>query len=154
VQTYNVSTEAPDAAKNASSKPQGVVCQVPWSYVPDEIFPELWRVVYWTSQCLTWQATVYLVVEIIDLELFYRLILPLMQSYTKAGDFTVKGKLRSALIDNAIYYSTYLCICVVLLVYIVLKPGLDLDGYVKNICHIFKLGEFECIEIKICFFPF
>lgn len=29
-------------------------CQKPWSYVPDHVFPNLWRVVYWTSQCLTW----------------------------------------------------------------------------------------------------
>ncbi|CAG5103767.1 Similar to GA20843: LMBR1 domain-containing protein 2 homolog (Drosophila pseudoobscura pseudoobscura) [Cotesia congregata] len=87
-----------------------IKCEKPWSSVPDSVFPNLWRIVYWTSQCLTW------------------LILPLMQSYIKAGDFTVKGKLKSALIDNAIYYGSYLFICGVLLIYIALKPGLDLDG--------------------------
>ncbi|CAD1469052.1 unnamed protein product [Heterotrigona itama] len=61
-------------------------CKEPWPNVPEHIFPNLWRIVYWTSQCLTW------------------LILPIMQSYIKAGDFTVQGKLKSALIDNAIYY--------------------------------------------------
>ncbi|KAK0167035.1 hypothetical protein PV327_004483 [Microctonus hyperodae] len=85
-------------------------CEAPWSNVPDNVFPNLWRIVYWASQCLTW------------------LILPLMQSYIKAGDFTVRGKLKSALIDNAIYYGSYLFICGVLLIYIALKPGLDLDG--------------------------
>lgn len=50
-----------------------------------------------------------------------------MQSYLKAGDFSVQGKLRSALIDNAIYYGTYLFICGVLLIYIALKPGVYLD---------------------------
>lgn len=85
-------------------------CREPKSYVPDNVFPNLWRVVYWTSQFLTW------------------LILPLMQSYIKAGDFTVQGKLKSALIDNAIYYGSYLFICGILLIYIALKPGLDLDG--------------------------
>ncbi|XP_012280905.1 LMBR1 domain-containing protein 2 homolog [Orussus abietinus] len=85
-------------------------CREPWSYVPENVFPNLWRVVYWTSQCLTW------------------LILPLMQSYIKAGDFTVRGKLKSALIDNAIYYGSYLFICGILLIYIALKPGMDLDG--------------------------
>ncbi|XP_032511064.2 LMBR1 domain-containing protein 2 homolog isoform X1 [Danaus plexippus] len=85
-------------------------CQKPWSYVPDIVFPNLWRVVYWTSQCLTW------------------LIMPMMQSYSKAGDFTVKGKLKSALVDNAIYYGSYLFICGILLIYIALKPGVYLDG--------------------------
>ncbi|XP_045534240.1 LMBR1 domain-containing protein 2 homolog isoform X1 [Papilio machaon] len=85
-------------------------CQKPWSYVPDSVFPNLWRVVYWTSQCLTW------------------LIMPMMQSYSKAGDFTVKGKLKSALVDNAIYYGSYLLICGILLIYIALKPGVYLDG--------------------------
>jgi hypothetical protein len=28
----------------------------------------------------------------------------MMQSYTQAGEFDVKGKVRSALLDNAIYY--------------------------------------------------
>ncbi|KAJ4439657.1 LMBR1 domain-containing protein 2 homolog [Periplaneta americana] len=86
------------------------LCEEPWSNVPKNVFPNLWRVVYWTSQCLTW------------------LVLPLMQSYIKAGDFTVRGKLKSALIDNAIYYGSYLFICGVLLIYIALKPGLNLDG--------------------------
>ncbi|XP_068630261.1 LMBR1 domain-containing protein 2 homolog isoform X2 [Battus philenor] len=85
-------------------------CQKPWSYVPNSVFPNLWRVVYWTSQCLTW------------------LIMPMMQSYSKAGDFTVKGKLKSALVDNAIYYGSYLLICGILLIYIALKPGIYLDG--------------------------
>lgn len=85
-------------------------CEEPWSNVPKNVFPNLWRVVYWTSQCLTW------------------LVLPLMQSYIKAGDFTVRGKLKSALIDNAIYYGSYLFICGILLIYIALKPGLNLDG--------------------------
>lgn len=50
--------------------------------VPELVFPNLWRIIYWTSQFLTW------------------LIMPLMQSYLKAGDFTIKGKLKAAIIDN------------------------------------------------------
>lgn len=53
--------------------------------------------------------------------------MPLMQSYLKAGDFTFKGKMKAAIIDNAIYYGSYLFICGVLLVYIALKPGVYLD---------------------------
>ncbi|KAG7212051.1 hypothetical protein KM043_012407 [Ampulex compressa] len=85
-------------------------CKEPWVNVPENVFLNVWRILYWTSQCLTW------------------LILPLMQSYIKAGDFTVQGKLKSALIDNAIYYGTYLFICGILMIYIALKPGLDIDG--------------------------
>ncbi|CAO1430856.1 unnamed protein product [Diamesa serratosioi] len=85
------------------------ICQKPWGMVSDEVFPTLWRIIYWSSQFLTW------------------LIMPLMQSYLKAGDFTMQGKFRSALIDNAIYYGTYLFICGVLLIYIALKPGVYLD---------------------------
>lgn len=51
----------------------------------------------------------------------------MMQSYSKAGDFDVKGKLKSALVDNAIYYGSYLTICGILLIYIALKPGVYLD---------------------------
>lgn len=58
---------------------------------------------------------------------FFRLIMPMMQSYIKAGDFNVKGKLKSALVDNAIYYGSYLLICGILLIYLALKPGIDLD---------------------------
>jgi len=76
--------------------------------VPASVFPNLWRIIYWSSQFLTW------------------LIMPLMQSYLKAGDFTVKGKLKSALIENAIYYGSYLFICGVLLIYIAVK-GESLD---------------------------
>ncbi|XP_004523545.1 LMBR1 domain-containing protein 2 homolog [Ceratitis capitata] len=86
----------------------GTECQAPWGMIPDSLFPNLWRIIYWTSQLLTW------------------LIMPLMQSYLKAGDFTIKGKLKSALIENAIYYSSYLFICGILLIYIAAK-GVSLD---------------------------
>lgn len=83
-------------------------CQQPWGMIPEAVFPNLWRIIYWTSQFLTW------------------LIMPLMQSYLKAGDFTIKGKLKSALIENAIYYGSYLFICGILLIYIAAK-GVSLD---------------------------
>ncbi|XP_066145281.1 LMBR1 domain-containing protein 2 homolog [Euwallacea fornicatus] len=81
----------------------------PWSNLPERVFINLWRTVYWSTQFLTW------------------LIMPMMQSYIKAGDFTIKGKLKSALVDNAIYYGSYLLICGILLIYLALKPGIDLD---------------------------
>uniref|UniRef100_A0A1A9WY80 LMBR1 domain-containing protein 2 homolog n=1 Tax=Glossina brevipalpis TaxID=37001 RepID=A0A1A9WY80_9MUSC len=87
---------------------ENMECQAPWGMIPEVVFPNLWRIIYWSSQFLTW------------------LIMPLMQSYLKAGDFTIKGKLKSALIENAIYYGSYLFICGILLIYIAAK-GVTLD---------------------------
>ncbi|XP_050499692.1 LMBR1 domain-containing protein 2 homolog [Diabrotica virgifera virgifera] len=83
-------------------------CEPPWTNLPKRVFENLWRTVYWSTQFLTW------------------MVMPMMQSYIKAGDFSIKGKLKSALIDNAIYYGSYLLICGVLLVYLALK-GIHLD---------------------------
>ncbi|XP_075220777.1 LMBR1 domain-containing protein 2 homolog [Lycorma delicatula] len=87
-----------------------VLCAEPWSNVPENVLFYLWRIVYWSSQFLTW------------------IFLPLMQSYAKAGEFTFRGKLKSALVDNAIYYGSYLLICGILLIYIAINQGLQLDG--------------------------
>uniref|UniRef100_A0A7G3ADW4 Putative conserved plasma membrane protein n=1 Tax=Lutzomyia longipalpis TaxID=7200 RepID=A0A7G3ADW4_LUTLO len=84
-------------------------CQQPWGMVSNYVFVDLWRIVYWSSQFLTW------------------LMMPLMQSYLKSGEFTIKGKLTSAFVDNAIYYGTYLFICGILLIYLIAKPEISLD---------------------------
>lgn len=84
-------------------------CQRPWGMVSEEVFPTFWRIIYWSSQFLTW------------------IILPLLQSFLRAGDFTIKGKLRSALVENLIYYGIYLLICIVLLVYLAVQPNVELD---------------------------
>lgn len=60
---------------------------------------------------------------------FFRLLLPLMQSFTQAGEFTTWGKLRSAMRDNIIYYTSYVVIAIVLVIYISLKPGSNLCFY-------------------------
>ncbi|XP_061191902.1 G-protein coupled receptor-associated protein LMBRD2-like [Saccostrea echinata] len=85
-------------------------CEIPLSHVPENVLPTLWQVVYWTSQLLTW------------------IILPLMQSYSTAGDFTVAGKIKTALIENAIYYGSYLLIFGVCLIYVVAKADLQVDA--------------------------
>lgn len=84
----------------ALSEPK--VCEQPWSYIPDGVLPVFWRVVYWTSQFLTW------------------LLIPFMQSYARSGAFSRTGKMKTALIENAIYYGTYLLIFVSLLIYVVI----------------------------------
>ncbi|XP_069555539.1 G-protein coupled receptor-associated protein LMBRD2B-like isoform X1 [Brachyistius frenatus] len=80
------------------------VCEEPWSYIPDGILPVFWRVVYWTSQFLTW------------------LLLPFMQSYARSGAFSRIGKIKTALIENAIYYGTYFLIFISLLIYVAAHP--------------------------------
>lgn len=84
-------------------------CQAPSKMVPDSVLFNLWRVVYWSSQFLTW------------------LVLPLMQSFTQAGEFTFSGKLKSAVWDNSIFYASYLFIAIILLIYIALQPNLHLN---------------------------
>jgi len=113
--SFNISlaTEPPipsaaphNITKRASS--ESASCPPPSSLLPDGTLLSLWRVVYWTSQLLTW------------------LILPLMQSFSQAGEFTFLGKLRSSLWDNAIYYTSYLLIAIILIIYIAFQPGLHL----------------------------
>ncbi|XP_041793274.1 G-protein coupled receptor-associated protein LMBRD2a [Chelmon rostratus] len=84
-------------------------CEEPWSYIPDGILPVFWRVVYWTSQFLTW------------------LLLPFMQSYARSGAFSRIGKIKTALIENAIYYGTYLLIFISLLIYVAAHPQWQLS---------------------------
>lgn len=82
-------------------------CIVPWSYVSDRALTKLWRFIYWSSQFLTW------------------LVLPIMQSYSMAGDFTTIDRLKSALKVNFIYYSSFGAIFLVLLIYVIFRDGLD-----------------------------
>ena len=96
----NLEVEAESLAHNE--------CQPPYSLLDPEVLPSLWRVVYWSSQFLTW------------------LILPLMQSYSQAGEFTRWGRLKSSLWDNAIFYSSYLLIALILLIYVAVQPSLHL----------------------------
>ncbi|MGH0182511.1 UNVERIFIED_CONTAM: hypothetical protein FKN15_009767 [Acipenser sinensis] len=59
------------------------------------------------------------------------LLLPFMQSYARSGGFSITGKIKTALIENAIYYGTYLLIFGSLLIYVAVHPNLigHLDWY-------------------------
>lgn len=121
----NTSSEAPDDTSSNITKREIVEdilqvdededflptskCGRDGSGLPPSMLYSLWRVVYWSSQLLTW------------------IVLPLMQSFIQAGEFTFLGKLKSSLWDNMIYYTSYLFIAIILLVYIALQPGLHLD---------------------------
>ncbi|KAG7223445.1 hypothetical protein INR49_015548 [Caranx melampygus] len=50
------------------------------------------------------------------------LLLPFMQSYARSGAFSRVGKIKTALIENAIYYGTYLLIFISLLIYVAAHP--------------------------------
>ncbi|KAH0627883.1 hypothetical protein JD844_008430 [Phrynosoma platyrhinos] len=95
--------------QNNISPPRKHECFKPWSYIPDGIMPIFWRVVYWTSQFLTW------------------ILLPFMQSYARSGGFSITGKIKTALIENAIYYGTYLLIFGAFLIYVAINPKINLQ---------------------------
>lgn len=92
---------------NSSSNTTINPCVTPWNYVSDNVLTKLWRFIYWTSQLLTW------------------LVLPIMQSYSMAGDFTTIDKLKSAIRANLIYYSSIGAIFTILLIYVMFKNGID-----------------------------
>uniref|UniRef100_H2YCN2 LMBR1 domain-containing protein 2 n=1 Tax=Ciona savignyi TaxID=51511 RepID=H2YCN2_CIOSA len=102
--TYNIS--------NNDSRGIAVesICEKPWSYVKGTTLPAMWHIVYWTSQVLTW------------------LVLPFIQSYVGAGDFSTLGKIKRAVIENAVYYGSYLFIFGCLLIYVAAsKISLDIQ---------------------------
>merc|ERR1719228_1927292 len=107
------SSESPDITGENRRRREADIpldyCSSPSSLVDRNMIYSLWRVVYWSSQLLTW------------------LVLPLMQSFTQAREFTFLGKLKSSLWDNAICYTSYLFIAIILIIYISLVPGLHLD---------------------------
>uniref|UniRef100_A0A183CML1 Glyco_trans_2-like domain-containing protein n=1 Tax=Globodera pallida TaxID=36090 RepID=A0A183CML1_GLOPA len=83
-------------------------CEQPKGFVEDKFLLALWRIVYWSSQLLTW------------------ILLPMLQSYAKAGEFTVKGRLKYAFYSNAVYYGLYFAAFMLLLIYAVSR-GVSLD---------------------------
>jgi len=82
-------------------------CEEPIGYMENDTFIIIWRIIYWSSQALTW------------------LILPFMQSYAQSGEFTIKGKIRRAFIANGIYYGIYLAVLAFLLIYVAIKHKID-----------------------------
>lgn len=50
-----------------------------------------------------------------------------MQSYARSGGFSITGKIKTALIENAIYYGTYLLIFGAFLIYVAVNPDFNLQ---------------------------
>ncbi|NXS92281.1 LMBD2 protein, partial [Jacana jacana] len=55
------------------------------------------------------------------------ILLPFMQSYARSGGFSITGKIKTALIENAIYYGTYLLIFGAFLIYVAVNPNFNLQ---------------------------
>lgn len=90
--------------------PDTTHCIKPASLVPSpQVVPTLYKIVYWSTQLLTW------------------LLIPFLSSYVQSGEFTILSKAKTALIDNAIYYGIYLIIFVILLVYAAASRTWDLS---------------------------
>lgn len=114
--TSNVTTVTPvESTTSVNSSGPEIVCIEPWSLVAGDVLPALWRVVYWTSQVLTW------------------IILPLLQSYCMAGDFTVLRKLKSSFVENLIFYGIGAVTFLFFLVYAAIHRPLDME-YIKVSC--------------------
>ncbi|VDL59662.1 unnamed protein product [Hymenolepis diminuta] len=57
-----------------------------------------------------------------------RIILPIMESYAGSGEFTVLRKFRSAIIDNAIIYGSYLLIFICVMIYLFVKRTISFNA--------------------------
>ncbi|KAG2198566.1 hypothetical protein INT46_007720 [Mucor plumbeus] len=92
-----------DLASTIHDDKQG---RVPFAYVSQHFLFIAWRILYWTSFCLTWLA------------------IPMMQAYVNTGDFTVVKRLKSAIQVNIRFYSIYVVIGTIGLIYLVFGSGL------------------------------
>ncbi|CAF1105502.1 unnamed protein product [Adineta steineri] len=108
-------TIQPPIVNLITSNSTGFVCPRPWSYINPDVYRELWRVVYWTSQVLTW------------------FILPLMQSFCETGEFSIKGKIRYAIKANLIFYGVLTLLFVVLIIYVATKVSLTWSYFMATI---------------------
>jgi hypothetical protein len=100
----------PSNLTTTSIAPPVVQCPPPLTLVPEEVLLGMWNVVYWTSFFLTW------------------LILPFMQSYAMAGEFTVLGKCRRSLIENCIFYASYILVLLAFFFYLLAKGAFELNS--------------------------
>ncbi|KAI9316887.1 LMBR1-like membrane protein-domain-containing protein [Dichotomocladium elegans] len=91
-------------------------CRVPYSHVSQSFLYVAWRTLYWTSFCLTW------------------VMIPMMQAYVNTGDFSITGRLKSAVRVNLQFYSIYLVLGFIGLMYLIFGSGFTtrekIQGYV------------------------
>ncbi|KAI7876330.1 LMBR1-domain-containing protein [Lichtheimia hyalospora FSU 10163] len=93
-----------DLASSTYDQCQGD-CRVPFSHVSQSFLYVAWRTLYWTSFCLTW------------------VMIPMMQAYVNTGDFGFTNRLKSAVRVNLQFYSIYIVIGFIGLIYLVFGSG-------------------------------
>ena len=49
-----LSNSSSNVSESNSSQTTPSNCEKPWSYLQEHVLPDLWRVVYWSSQILSW----------------------------------------------------------------------------------------------------
>lgn len=79
-------------------------CGRPWNYIPKDRIVVFWRIFYWCAFVFSW------------------IVLPFLQSYNNSAHFTTGGRLRTAVINNALYYLSLLFIFLVILFYVITSP--------------------------------
>lgn len=92
-----------------------IICRPPLFYVDSQTRVVFWYFVYWISQFLTW------------------ILIPILRSYSRAGDFSILLKFKSAIIDNAVYYAVYFVIFIVTLCYLLFIRAISFDLYYLKI---------------------
>ena len=76
-------------------------------YITENIITYGYNIIYWSTFLLGW------------------IFIPLMQSYEDSGEFTKIEKLKSSLKENLIFYSVLLVISIFLIVFTIIKFGID-----------------------------
>ncbi|RUP47075.1 LMBR1-like membrane protein-domain-containing protein [Jimgerdemannia flammicorona] len=76
-------------------------CKIPFGHVSQQFLFIAWRTVYWTAFGLTWA------------------VIPLMQSYVDAGEFTFGTRFRRAIKENLKFYLVYAVLGIAAGVYLI-----------------------------------
>ena len=59
--TPSLSLSSNNSSENSSDVKEPTIndCEKPWSFLPVQVLPDLWRVVYWSSQILSWLVSLH-----------------------------------------------------------------------------------------------
>ncbi|KAH9416422.1 LMBR1 domain-containing protein 2 [Dermatophagoides pteronyssinus] len=106
----NNSSQIKSNNESQSQQKPTFICAKPWSYVPKNVLQNLWKFIYWSSQLLTW------------------IILPIFQSYSMSGEFTVWKKIESSLKENLKYYCLFGFLFLIFLFYYATKQRLTMES--------------------------
>ena len=69
------------------------------------------------------------------------IIIPLLQQYESAGDFTIKGRIKRSIISNLIYYICYIIVCVICSIFIMF----NYKKFYKNTDNVETKNKFHTI---------